>query len=361
MKHTKPIPTEVEMRAAIAARDIDYDDRFVFGVVTTSVFCRPSCAARPARPENLRFFSDAEAAAEAGFRACKRCRPTEAASGMGNLVVMARYIEEHASERLTLAQLARHAGLSASRFQRAFKNAFGVSPKVYQDQFRLRRFKEALKHGGGVTDAIFDAGFGSTSRVYGAAARNIGMTPSSYRAGGEGETIAYAHRQTSLGGLLMAATDRGVCFAQFGDNAATLLDQVRSEFPNANLVASGAEDSPELDEWVAALDAHITSGSPVPDLPLDLRGTAFQIKVWKFLTTLDAGVVISYGELAKGIDQAKAVRAAATACGANRIAVLIPCHRVLRSDGGIGGYRWGLVRKRALLDMERARRAATTA
>ena len=349
------------MRAAIARRDNSYDNRFVYGVITTGVFCRPGCAARAAKPENLRFFCDSDAAASAGLRPCKRCRPTEAARGIENLVAMARYIEAHASERLTLTRLAQRAGLSPSRFQRAFKNAFGVSPKGYQDQFRLQSFKDSLQHGERVTDAILDAGFGSTSRVYGAAARNIGMTPSAYRAGGRGETISYAYRQTSLGGLLMAATDHGVCFAQFGEDEPALLDQVRREFPHAELVASSAAASPALDDWIVALDEHVSAGSPRPELPLDLRGTAFQIKVWKFLLTLDEGDVISYGELAEGIDQRKAVRATATACGANRVAVLVPCHRVLRGDGSIGGYRWGLERKRALLDMERTRCAATQA
>ena len=354
------MPSEQEMRTAIAARDKACDGRFFYGVITTGVFCRPSCAARPARPENLRFFSDVESALAEGFRPCKRCRPTEIGAGLTKLVKIARYIESHADERLTLDHLAKQSGLSSSRFQRVFKAAFGVSPKAYQDSVRMKRFKSALKEGNDVTDAIFSAGFGSVSRVYGEQLRNIGMTPSAYRAGGAGEIIAHVFRSTALGPMMMAATERGVCFVQFGKNKKTLLEQLRAEFPKAKLIASPARDTAELDAWIEALDAHISQGAPRPDLPLDLRGTAFQMKVWRFLLGIREGDAISYSELAAGIEQPKAVRAVASACAANRIGVLVPCHRVLRGDGSLGGYRWGLERKRALLDAERSRKAAST-
>ena len=283
----------------------------------------------------------------------KHHRPGDPESRLTRLVEAARHIEAHAEDRLTLRELAGQAGLSPSRFQRVFKAAFGVSPKAYQDAVRMKRFKTALKEGDDVTGAIFSAGFGSLSRVYGERVRNIGMTPGAYRAGGAGETIAYASRETALGALLMAATERGVAFVQFGEDPETLLEQLRREFPNADLVASEAQDAPELDAWITALDAHLTRSAPRPELPLDLRGTAFQMKVWRFLLSVREGDVISYGELAAGIDQPGAARAVASACAANRIAVLVPCHRVLRGDGGLGGYRWGLERKRALLDAER--------
>ena len=349
-----PMPSEQEMRAALAARDKTYDDRFFYAVGTTGVFCRPSCGARPARPENLRFFPDADSALAAGFRPCKRCRPTDTEPGLIQLVDVAKYIEAHAEERLTLSGLAKRAALSPSRFQRVFKAAFGVSPKAYQDAVRMKRFKASLKEGDDITGAIFSAGFGSISRVYGERARNIGMTPRAYRAGGAGETIAYAWRDTALGIALMAATKRGVCFVQFGEDPETLLEQLRGEFPNAELIASDAQEAPELDAWVEALDAHVGQGAPRPDLPLDLRGTAFQMKVWRFLLSVREGEVISYGELATRIERPRAGRAVASACAANRIAVLVPCHRVLRGDGGLGGYRWGLKRKRTLLDTERS-------
>ena len=324
-----PMPSEQEMRAAIAARDKTYDDRFFYAVVTTGVFCRPACAARPARPENLRFFPDTDSALAAGFRPCKRCRPTD--PGLSQLVAVARFIEAHAEERLTLDGLAKQVALSPSRFQRVFKAAFGVSPKAYQDAVRMKRFKAALQEGDDITGAIFSAGFGSISRVYGERVRNIGMTPRAYRAGGAGETIATAWRNTALGTALMGATERGVCFVQFGKDLETLLEQLRGEFPNAELIASDAQEAPELDAWVEALDAHLLGqGAPRPDLPLDLRGTAFQMKVWRFLLSVREGEAISYGELASQIEAPRAVRAVASACAANRIAVLVPCHRVLR-------------------------------
>lgn len=347
--------TETEMRDAIRRRDAAYEGRFVYAVVTTGVYCRPSCAARPARPENVRFFADAKAAVAAGFRACKRCRPDDATPGLPDVVAAARYIEAHSDERLTLEHLAARAGLSPSRFQRVFKAAFGVSPKAYQDAVRMREFKTALRKEQDVTGAIYAAGFGSSSRLYEVPARAIGMTPSAYRAGGAGERIAYACRDTALGMLIVAATKRGVCFVEFGDDPKTLVERLRNEFPRASLEPAPGADSPELDAWLDALVEHVEAGGPRPDLPLDLRGTAFQVKVWRFLLQIPDGSTASYADVAAGIDAPRAVRAVARACAANRVAVLVPCHRVLRGDGGIGGYRWGTDRKRALLDAERRR------
>lgn len=280
----------------------------------------------------------------------------EGDSRVARVVRVARHIEENADEPLTLACLAEIAGVSPSRLQRQFTAAFGVSPKAYQNEVRMRRFRQSLKDGDKVTDAIFASGFGSVSRVYGEASRNIGMPPRVYRAGGAGEVIVYACRRTALGLMAMAATDKGVCFVQFGDDEAALISSLETEFPNAELIASPAQHAPELDAWVTALDQHISQGAPRPDLPLDMRGTAFQVKVWQFLLSIREGEVLSYSEVAAKIDKPKAVRAVASACAKNRIGVLIPCHRVLRGDGGLGGYRWGLARKRALLDTERQRR-----
>jgi AraC family transcriptional regulator of adaptative response/methylated-DNA-[protein]-cysteine methyltransferase len=350
------MPSEQQMRAAIEARDESYDGRFFYGVITTGVFCKPSCSARSAKPENLRFFSTIESAMLAGFRPCKRCQATAKIPRIDRLVEIARHIEKHADERLTLSSLAELAELSPSRLQRIFKEAFGISPKAYQDAVRMRHFKQLLKEGDSVTNAIFSSGFGSISRVYGEATRNIGMTPKTYRSGGAGETIAYACRNTALGQMAMAATDKGVCFVQFGEDKASLVTNLKAEFPNAELSASPAQDAPELDAWMEALDQHISKGAPRPDLPLDMRGTAFQMKVWQFLLSIQEGNVLSYTEVAEKIDKPKAVRAVASACAKNRIGVLIPCHRVLRGDGSLGGYRWGLERKQALLDAERKRR-----
>lgn len=273
-------------------------------------------------------------------------------------VELARYVAAHADENLTLDSLARRVHLSPSRMQRVFKSIFGVSPKKFQQAARGKRFKALLRDGADVTQAIYEAGYGSSSRVYEKGVRNIGMTPKQYRAGGDGESISWACRDTVLGPLLMAATDRGVCFAQFGEDCRSLQAQLQREFPKARLQAYTAEDSPQLDDWIDALNAYIQNRAPRPELPLDLRGTAFQIKVWEFLLGLQDGEVASYTEVAEGIEKPSAVRAAASACAANRIAVLVPCHRILRADGGLGGYRWGLERKRALLDAERARKAS---
>ena len=272
-----------------------------------------------------------------------------------SLVEIARYIESHSDEPLTLNMLADKVKLSPSRLQRIFKAEFGVSPKAYQDAVRLRHFKQSLKQGDSVTDAIFSAGYGSVSRVYGETTRNIGMTPKSYRSGGAGETITYACRDTAIGPMAMAATPKGVCFVQFGSDNDTLLTMLKDEFPKAEITPSPAQSAPELDRWIDALNQHISIGAPRPDLPLDMRGTAFQMKVWQFLLRIPEGEILSYSQLAEQIGKPKAFRAAASACGANRIGVLIPCHRVLRGDGSLGGYRWGLERKQALLDAEKSK------
>lgn len=272
------------------------------------------------------------------------------------LIGIARHIEAHSDQRLTLATLSGMAGLSPSRFQKVFKNAFGVSPKAYQDAIRMRLFKQALTSGGSVTDAIFESGFSSVSRIYGEPSRTMGMAPKTYRSGAPGEHIVYCSRPTRLGLLLMAATAKGICFAQFGDSEQALLAALAAEFPRAALMASPAKDAPELDAWMIALDRHISDGAPRPELPLDMRGTAFQVKVWQFLLSIPEGDVVSYRQVAENIGSPRATRAAASACGKNRIAVLIPCHRVLRGDGGLGGYRWGLQRKTALLEAERKNR-----
>jgi len=277
---------------------------------------------------------------------------------LNKFIELARYIAANADEQLTLQTLAARVHLSSSRFQRVFKSIFGVSPKKFQQAARSDHFKTLLRAGTDITEAIYAAGYGSGSRVYGQTMHNIGMTLKRYRSGGKGETMTWACRDTVLGPLLMAATDRGVCFAQFGADCETLQQQLQAEFPRAELQCYQKKSTHQLDQWIDALDAYIQNKQPRPELPLDLQGTAFQIKVWEFLLHLEDGDVVSYAELARGIDKPKAARAAASACAANRIAVLVPCHRILRGDGGLGGYRWGLARKRALLDAERARKSA---
>lgn len=351
-----PMPVESKMIEAVLSRDKAADGLFVYGVVTTGIFCLPSCSSKMAKLENLRFFPSIELAMLAGFRACKRCCPMGGSNQLTILVEVARYIEQHSDEKLTLVRLGKLAGLSASRLQRVFKQAFTVSPKEYQDAVRMGNFKRLLKQGEGVTDAIYSSGYGSISRMYGEASRNIGMSPKAYRSQGEGEVIYYACRQSDFGFIMMAATEKGVCFVQFSESEELLLNLLISEFPKAELMLSAANNTVALDDWIEALDRHINQGAPRPDLPLDIRGTAFQIKVWQFLLSIKDGDIVSYREVADSIDKPKAVRAVASACGKNRIGVLIPCHRVLRSDGNLGGYRWGMERKRVLLDNERSKR-----
>jgi AraC family transcriptional regulator of adaptative response/methylated-DNA-[protein]-cysteine methyltransferase len=351
---TMSMPSENEMKKAIKSRDKTFDGQFYYGVITTAVFCIPSCSTKAANPENLRFFADIKSAMQAGFRPCKRCYLAGKNARSKKLIQVARYIEEHIEEKITLSQLGGIAELSPSRLQKIFKAFFGVSPKHYQDALRMRHFKGLLKDGDAVIDAIYASGFGSISRVYGEATRNIGMTPKVYRACGEGEIIHYACRMTRLGYMIMAATEKGICSVQFDDDENYLLSLLSKEFPKAELVLSVAQDSPDLDNWIEALDKHVSQGAPRPDVPLDIRGTAFQIKVWQCLLSIKEGEVKSYAEVAEQIDNPKAVRAVGSACGKNPIGVLIPCHRVLRRDGAMGGYRWGLERKRTLLDKERA-------
>ncbi|WP_158045334.1 bifunctional transcriptional activator/DNA repair enzyme AdaA [Skermanella pratensis] len=355
-----PDRSQADLRwTKLLARDRSADGAFVYAVRTTGVFCRPSCPARPPRRENVQFFASAAEAETAGYRACLRCRPL-AAEGKDPLALkvgeIAAFIRDHADEPLPLARLAGQAGLSPFHLQRSFTAVLGVSPRAFQAAERMKILKARLREGDDVTGAIFSAGYGSTSRVYEQVDGGLGMTPSAYRAGGAGETIVHAVRETALGPLMMAATDRGVCFVQFGESGDGLERRLRSEFPGAALVPA-AEANGQLDDWMTALDGHLSRGGPRPDLPLDLRGTAFQIRVWRFLLGTGAGGAVSYAEVAVGAGAPRAVRAAASACASNRIAVLVPCHRALRADGGLGGYRWGADRKRTLLAAERAARA----
>ncbi|WP_263530789.1 bifunctional transcriptional activator/DNA repair enzyme AdaA [Marinomonas sargassi] len=342
-----------EMEKAVLTRDSTFDGQFYYGVITTGVFCVPSCPSKAANPENIRFFEKSTDAMASGFRPCKRCNPAQQGKGIDHLIQVARYIENNLDEKLTLDTLAEVAQLSPSQLQKRFKASFGLSPKQYQDAIRMQSFKDSLSAGNSVTEAVYDSGFSSSSRVYGEASRQMGMTPKAYKDGGKGEVIHYACRPTDLGLIMMAATEKGVCSVQFGDEEGELFSQLSKEFPHADIRLSAAQDSLALDNWIEALDAHIHQGAPKPDIPLDIRGTAFQVTVWNFLMSIKEGQVMSYGEVAEKIGKEKAVRAVGTACGKNTIGYLIPCHRVLRSDGSLGGYRWGLERKRALLDQEK--------
>lgn len=367
---TPPAPSVTELLAdpryaRLRARDRAADGQFVYAVTSTGVFCRPSCAARPARPENIRLYDTPAAARAAGFRPCRRCRPEAEGPDAETLRLqaVAAHITAHADETLTLAELGERFGISPFHLQRRFTEVIGVSPKAFQAHARLQTFKAALRAGEDVLGATFGAGYGSTSRVYAAVEAALGMTPSAYRRGGAGEEIIYALRQTSLGLLLMAATARGVCLVAFGESEGGLVAELAAEFPQARLAPAPPASRAPLDDWMAVLEAEL-GGDARPAaaagdlLPLDIRGTAFQLRVWRLLLSVPSGQVVSYGEIAEAIGNPKAVRATGAACGANRLAVLIPCHRAVRGDGALAGYRWGIPRKRALLAAERARASA---
>ncbi len=342
--------SESEARRAVRNRDAAYDGRLFFAVVTTGVFCKPSCSSRAAKPENMRFYASAAVARDQGFRACKRCLPEKSAMDSNPVIPIARYIELHADQKLTLSDLSKLFDLSPAYLQKVFKQTMGMSPKAFQDGIRHHRFKAYLKSDASVTDAIFNAGFGSTSRAYENTANQLGMTPAEYKAGATDKGISYTCAKTTMGFLMLAASDKGVCFAMFGSSEKTLFSLLAEEFPSAQIVK--AKKSEQINQWFRAIEQHLEAASPLPDIPLDLQGTAFQLRVWSFLQSIAVGDVLSYSDVASGIGQPKAVRAAATACGKNRIALLVPCHRVLRGDGGVGGYRWGVNLKRRLLKLE---------
>lgn len=353
---TKTRLNDDQMWSAVQGRDGSRDGEFFYGVMTTGVYCRPSCNSRRALRKNVRFFETAEAAERAGLRPCKRCRPTNASASVLNQVVheLARQIDAEPERKLSLEQLAKRAGYSPFHLQRSFKAVIGSSPKEYQTAARVRTLKKELRNEAPVAEAIYQAGFGSGSRVYEKADGHLGMTPSEYRSGGKGLTISYASGQTPLGLMMVGATDRGICFLQFGDSDAGLLGELKQQFPAATALPMPDSSRGEFESWMAALNRHLRGLEPRLDLPLDVRGTAFQLIVWRYLQKVPYGEVRSYAEVAAAIGKPSAARAVARACATNSIALLIPCHRVVRGTGELGGYRWGMQRKRVLLDTERA-------
>ena len=348
-----PFQTEAARRQALATRDKRADGHFVYAVVTTGVFCRPSCAARPARPENLRLFADPATAAQAGYRPCKRCQPDAAprAEREAALVADACRAIEAAEDAPSLEMLARAAGLSSFHFHRLFRRLTGVTPRAYWAAQRTRRTQASLQAGGSVTGTIYEAGFSSPGRFYAAADGMLGMRPSSYRAGGAGELIRFAIGASTLGLVLVAATAKGVCAILLGENAAALEADLRTRFDRASLTPA--------DDAFASTVAQVVGLIEAPEqglaLPLDIRGTAFQRRVWEALQAIPPAETISYGALAARLGSPMAVRAVARACAANKVAVAVPCHRVVGADGALTGYRWGVERKRALLEREQRR------
>ncbi len=336
--------------AAVVARDTRADGDFVYAVRTTGVYCRPSCGSRTARPENVEFHATAAEAELAGFRACKRCRPNDMARGVVQSALIAelcRYIES-ADHPPTLDMLARRAGVSAYHLHRLFKAVTGVTPRQYADAHRARRVRTELGARRTVTDAIYGAGFNSSGRFYGQAAALLGMTPTRFRAGGPDTTIRFAVGECSLGSILVAASDQGVCAILLGDDPETLVRDLQDRFPRARLIGGDAE----FEGLVAQVVGLVETPARGLDLPLDVRGTAFQQRVWQALREIPAGRTASYSEVARRIGAPTSVRAVAHAVASNPLAVAIPCHRVVRTDGALAGYRWGIDRKRALLERE---------
>lgn len=336
---------------ALVERNGETGDAFVYGVRTTGVFCRPTCRSRLPRRENVRFFASSAEALQAGFRPCKRCQPEGpgwAEESAARISRACKRLEEEEG-KVSLDTLAKSAGYSRFHFHRLFKLRVGVTPAQYQRTQRLRRFKSELRRGRSVSAAIYETGFGSSSRAYEGAARNLGMSPARYRAGGAGTEIAFGVGSTPLGLGLIGITERGVCALAFGRNAGQLRRRLRMEFPQATLRESGEILAP----YFVRLREYLESPSGMLALPLDCRGTAFQCRVWQALRKVPAGQTVSYKEMAKRVGKPRAVRAVASACAANRIALAIPCHRAVRADGALGGYRWGLKRKSRLLQAER--------
>jgi AraC family transcriptional regulator of adaptative response/methylated-DNA-[protein]-cysteine methyltransferase len=338
---------------AVLARDTAQDGKFVFAVSSTGVFCRPSCAAKRPRRENVTFYRRAEDAERAGYRPCLRCRP-KAATGNPQLEAVkriCRYIEQHLDEPVTLSRLARVFGQSPFHLQRTFKAVLGVTPRAYADSCRMNQLKRNLQAGHSVTRAMYDAGYGSSSRLYERTASQLGMTPDKYRRGAVAASIRYTIAESPLGRMLVAATEKGVCAIQFADSEDELLEGLKHEFPFANR----KRDDDGLRVWKDALVQRLSGQKRNSSLPLDIQATAFQRRVWEHLQSIPYGATRSYRQVAKAIGEPKAVRAVARACASNRLAVAIPCHRVVREDGGLGGYRWGVERKEALLELERRR------
>jgi AraC family transcriptional regulator of adaptative response/methylated-DNA-[protein]-cysteine methyltransferase len=335
---------------SVAARDRAMDGVFYYAVLSTGIYCRPSCPSKRPRRENVVFFRARAAAEHAGFRACKRCKPEAAAASDPNAQLVekvCRYIDSHPGDPPTLEALSRALAISPFHLQRTFKARTGITPHAYADSRRLNSLKAGLREGNSVTRSLYDAGYGSSSRLYERASSQLGMTPSRYRKQGAGETIQYTLATTPIGRMLLAATERGVCSIQFGDSDTKLATALGVEFLKAKIVRADRKLSAQVKILRAVLQ-----GKNEASLPLDIQATAFQRRVWEELQAIPRGATKSYGKIAADIGYPKAARAVARACATNPVAIAIPCHRVVREDGAMGGYRWGVDRKQKLLAIE---------
>jgi AraC family transcriptional regulator of adaptative response/methylated-DNA-[protein]-cysteine methyltransferase len=337
-----------EKWSLVLARDAAADGRFVYAVKSTGVFCRPSCPSRRPRQENVEFFDSPAHARQAGYRACMRCSPSGANPQAQKIEAACRYIDDNLEITLSLTAISRHVAISPFHFQRLFKRMLGISPRQYQQARRAGKFRQALLSEARVTDAIYEAGYSSSSRAYESIPAQLGMTPSAFRRKGEGVEIRYAVLHTDLGRLLIATTGRGICSVRFGESDATLVRELKRDFEAARIV----HDDQGLQEIAKQVRQLLRAPAAAVNIPLDIQGTAFQQKVWESLRRIPRGETRSYSEIAESIGQPTAVRAVANACASNPVALVVPCHRVVQKNGSLAGYRWGVKRKAALLDRE---------
>lgn len=336
---------------AVEARDARFDGAFVYAVRSTGIYCRPSCPSRRPRRPHVTFFALPEAAERAGFRSCLRCRPRSVRTRdpqAERIQKVCRYVADHLEEPLTLERLGREAGLAPHHLQRTFKRVMGISPRAYADALRLGVFRQRVRKGAAVIDAAFEAGYGSTSRLYERAPAQLGMTPAAFRRGGRGLRLRYTTVDCPLGRLLVAATERGVSLVSLGESDEALERALQAEYPAAQV----ARDDASLRDWVRHIVKHLEGREPHLDLPVDVRATAFQWQVWEELRRIPRGETRTYADVARAIGRPRAVRAVARACATNPVALVVPCHRVVPSAGGTGGYRWGDARKARLLESE---------
>lgn len=347
-----PFSTSEELLwQAALSRDLSFEGVFFYGVLSTHIYCSPSCPSRKPNRDQVCFFYSSQAAETAGFRPCKRCQPqyrTAPHSAKAKVLATCRYIEAQVEHIPTLAELGARVAMSPSHLQKMFKRMIGVTPLQYADAHRVERLKQRLKQGDSIVNGLYESGYGASSRLYEKAPLQMGMTPASYQRRGRGETIRYTITESSLGTLLVAATVRGLCSVRLGETAAALEQELKQEFQAATLEPAKAE----LSTWTQALVNYLSGTLPWSGLPLDVKATAFQLQVWQALQAIPVGTTATYSDIAHGIGQPTSVRAVARACATNPVALVIPCHRVVPKAGGLGGYRWGVSRKQALLELE---------
>jgi AraC family transcriptional regulator, regulatory protein of adaptative response / methylated-DNA-[protein]-cysteine methyltransferase len=342
-------PAADQLWNAVLARDVTAN--FIYGVRSTGVYCKPSCPSRRPRRDSVSFFSSPDVAEIAGYRECRRCRPRQGKTmpaGISQVRDACAFIAEHSDRPITLGELAARVRISPFHFQRMFSKIVGISPRAYQDALRARRFRNDLRSGTAVSAAVYDAGYGSISRVYEHSPTGRGMTPATHLRGGRGENVTYGVVDSAMGRLLIAATEKGICSVMLGDRDDRLEAELRAEYPQASVT----RDESAFTEWARSLIAHLDGRHPHLDLPLDVRGTAFQWKVWRYLQSIPYGETRSYSDVARAIGAPSSVRAVARACATNKACLVIPCHRVVGKDGRLAGYRWGVERKKALLQKE---------